>query len=256
VPFRSVIVGVDGSDSSLDALRLAQQLLDPDGTLLALSVAETYLAGHAGLEAVEAEGQLLDAARFAAQDAEAVIGGDDRASSVVAEGRAASVLLEWAAANDADLIAVGSRGHGRVAGIVFGSVATQILHEAPCSVLVTRATAPRSSGLAAVTIGTDGSGPATAAERVARAICDSAGASLRRLTATGGKPPSPEILSAGTELDDRSPVDALVAAGAASDLLVVGSQGLHGIASLGSVAERVAHRAVCPVLVVRGTPAF
>jgi nucleotide-binding universal stress UspA family protein len=46
-------------------------------------------------------------------------------------------------------------------------------------------------------------------------------------------------------------VDALVDAAADCDLLIVGSRGLHGLAALGSVAERVAHRARCPVLIVR-----
>ena len=55
------------------------------------------------------------------------------------------------------------------------------------------------------------------------------------------------------ELDDRRPVEALVerAAEANADLLVVGSRGVHGMAALGSVSERVAHRAGCSVLVIR-----
>ena len=47
------------------------------------------------------------------------------------------------------------------------------------------------------------------------------------------------------------PVDALLAAGADGDLLVVGSRGLHGVKALGSVSERVAHRASCSTLIVR-----
>jgi nucleotide-binding universal stress UspA family protein len=47
-------------------------------------------------------------------------------------------------------------------------------------------------------------------------------------------------------------VDALVDASHEADLVVVGSRGLHGVQALGSVSERVAHRAVCSVLVVRG----
>jgi len=35
------------------------------------------------------------------------------------------------------------------------------------------------------------------------------------------------------------------------DLLVVGSRGVHGMAALGSVSVRVAHRAGCSVLVIR-----
>ena len=50
------------------------------------------------------------------------------------------------------------------------------------------------------------------------------------------------------------PVGALVAAAADADLLVVGSRGLHGLKALGSVAERVAHRAGCSVLIVREPP--
>jgi nucleotide-binding universal stress UspA family protein len=53
------------------------------------------------------------------------------------------------------------------------------------------------------------------------------------------------------ELEARAPVDALVDAADDCDLLIVGSRGLHGLAALGSVAERVAHRARCPVLIVR-----
>ena len=56
------------------------------------------------------------------------------------------------------------------------------------------------------------------------------------------------------EIDAR-PVEALVAASHAADLLVVGSRGLHGAKALGSVSERVAHQAACSVLVARPRPA-
>jgi nucleotide-binding universal stress UspA family protein len=55
----------------------------------------------------------------------------------------------------------------------------------------------------------------------------------------------------GEEIDER-PVDALQKASADVDLLIVGSRGLHGARALGSVSERIAHRAGCSVLVVRG----
>jgi nucleotide-binding universal stress UspA family protein len=47
------------------------------------------------------------------------------------------------------------------------------------------------------------------------------------------------------------PVETLVTASRAADLLVVGSRGLHGVRALGSVSERVAHQATCSVLVAR-----
>jgi nucleotide-binding universal stress UspA family protein len=50
---------------------------------------------------------------------------------------------------------------------------------------------------------------------------------------------------------DDDPVHALVAASAESDLIVVGSRGLHGVKALGSVSERVAHQATCSTLIFR-----
>ncbi|HWH14955.1 MAG TPA: universal stress protein, partial [Miltoncostaeaceae bacterium] len=53
------------------------------------------------------------------------------------------------------------------------------------------------------------------------------------------------------EVRTERAVDALVEVAATADLLVVGARGVTGIASLGSVSERVAHRAESSVLVVR-----
>jgi nucleotide-binding universal stress UspA family protein len=148
----------------------------------------------------------------------------------------------------ADLVAVGSRGRGRIAGIAFGSVATLVTHEAPCSVLVARASDTPSQWPAAVAVGVDGSEHAQKAQRVAQEIADRAGATLRVLAARGGG----EVGDVGSaEVDERAPVDALVAAAGSADLMVVGSRGLSGLAALGSVAERVAHQAPCSVLIVR-----
>jgi nucleotide-binding universal stress UspA family protein len=54
----------------------------------------------------------------------------------VIEGSAVQVLLD--AARDADLLVVGSRGHGGFAGLLLGSVSAQLVHHAPCPVLVVR----------------------------------------------------------------------------------------------------------------------
>ena len=50
---------------------------------------------------------------------------------------------------------------------------------------------------------------------------------------------------------DDHPVSALLEAAETADLVVVGSRGLHGVKALGSVSERIAHRAKTSVLVVR-----
>ena len=86
------------------------------------------------------------------------------------------------------------------------------------------------------------------------------GAELEAVVATGGQAEVDigavrSVLDAvgGPEIplreDPQPPVDALTRV--APDLLVVGSRGLQGVRSLGSVSERVAHEARCSVLVVR-----
>jgi Universal stress protein family len=55
----------------------------------------------------------------------------------------------------------------------------------------------------------------------------------------------------GLERRHGHPVEVLLAAADSADLVVLGSRGLHGLPALGSVSERVAHRATCSVLVVR-----
>jgi nucleotide-binding universal stress UspA family protein len=54
----------------------------------------------------------------------------------VVEGQSAPVLLD--AASHADLLVVGSHGHGRFAGMLMGSVSTHCAQHAPCPVVVVR----------------------------------------------------------------------------------------------------------------------
>lgn len=248
MPFRQVIVGTDGSAGAAEAIRQARALRAEGGELLILSVAETHLARHTGISAAAWDERLRADAEVAREAAERLVAGDERAQTQVTTGRAGQQLLAAARDRGADLVAVGSRGGGRIAGIAFGSVATLVAHEAPCSVLVARAGDRPSQWPGAVTVGVDGSEHAQNAQRVAQEIADGAGAPLRVLAARGGG----EVGDVGSaEVDERAPVDALVAAAGSADLMVVGSRGLSGLAALGSVAERVAHQAPCSVLIVR-----
>ena len=71
-----------------------------------------------------------------------IAGGDPHASieRVVAEGPAGQVLVE--AAKEADLLVVGSRGHGGFAGLLLGSVSQQCAHHASCAIVIVRRRGP------------------------------------------------------------------------------------------------------------------
>lgn len=58
--------------------------------------------------------------------------------SVVEFGRPAQMIVQTADDWDADLIVVGSHGHGFWGRLALGSVSDAVLHHAPCSVLVVR----------------------------------------------------------------------------------------------------------------------
>jgi nucleotide-binding universal stress UspA family protein len=56
----------------------------------------------------------------------------------VREGDAAQVLLDVAEETDADLIAVGARGHGALRRFALGSVSAKLSHNSPTSLLIVR----------------------------------------------------------------------------------------------------------------------
>lgn len=55
-----------------------------------------------------------------------------------ARGSAASAIVDEAVAWNADLIVVGSHGHGFWGRTLLGSVSDEVVHHAPCSVMVVR----------------------------------------------------------------------------------------------------------------------
>ena len=127
-----------------------------------------------------------------------------------------------------------------------------MLHRAPCSVLIARPGSdafPRS-----VAVGYDGSEGAASAVAAARHVAGRFGVPLRVITVGEVAPPEASALAdevAVLEPYEGNPVDALLRASNGAGLLVLGSRGLRGPRALGSVSERIGHRATCSVLVVR-----
>ena len=65
------------------------------------------------------------------------------AQSVVREGPASAEIIAEAESWDADLVVIGTRGHGLLKRLLLGSTARTVLHHAPMSVLIVRPSASR-----------------------------------------------------------------------------------------------------------------
>ncbi|HSK15328.1 MAG TPA: universal stress protein [Gaiellaceae bacterium] len=248
-----IVVGVDGSQESMDALRLSARLLAPDGRLLAVTVCDLSHAGRAGFESGRVAEVMEAEAEEAHERARAALEGVPGAEARLSTGRPVPILFEHMAEERARLLALGAHGRSRVAGILFGSVATRMLHDAPCAVLVARPGADVQAFPARVLVGIDGSPESLEAARLAGELEQRFGSTVRLVAATGGKPLDEERLAGLPRVErvEGRPVDALLSASTGADLVLLGARGLHGPRALGSVSERVAHRAETSVLVVR-----
>jgi len=254
--FSRVLVGIDSTQQALEAARQAAILEDVDGQLTLLS-AWDIVRGIGGtgsrvpyyldkdLQRTAAEKGLAAANEYVAPYSAAI--------SKLVRGTAASELIKEIERCEDTLIAVGSSGMGRLLGIIEGEVATEIVHRAPCSVLVARqadAEFPRR-----VLVGIDGSTESAVAYAAARYLSERFGTELHALIARGGKGVNERLAAAITDGEHEDsgdpPVQALVTAAESADLVVLGSRGLHGVRALGSVSERVAHSAACSALIVR-----
>lgn len=138
-----IVAGVDGSEGSKEALRFALAEAALRGA--------TVRAVHAWSQPVAFGGpymppqpydgpELRDRARASLDAAVDEVAGEAspvEVERVVEQGSPADVLVR--AAEGADLLVVGSRGHGGFAGLLLGSVSQQCAQHAPCAVVIVRA---------------------------------------------------------------------------------------------------------------------
>lgn len=132
----NIVVGVDGSPSSNDALRWAITQADVTGSTVRAVTAWQYLYqyGEYLMSGVDWEAnahRILDAAL-----AGIPVSHREKLMQTVAEGHPAKVLLE--ASEGADLLVVGNRGHGGFTQLLLGSVTQHVVAHASCPVLVVR----------------------------------------------------------------------------------------------------------------------
>jgi nucleotide-binding universal stress UspA family protein len=140
----NIVLGIDGSEPSEVAADLVAATTWPEGTRVRLVAAFDAPVDWVGVvpEVALLEGS-DDEVRAELRDMLDEQAARLRARGFVVEcvvrrGRAASVLLEAAEEPLADLIVVGSRGHGVAASALLGSVSATLADHAPCPVLVAR----------------------------------------------------------------------------------------------------------------------
>ena len=136
---RRIVVGLDGSPSSIAALEWAASQAEATGAGLEVLMTWEWPTSYGMTIAVPSEyDPTRESERFLGDLLEPVREMHPSVSieSKVVEGHPAPVLVE--ASRGADLLVVGSRGHGEFAGMLLGSVSEHCVTNAHCPVLVMR----------------------------------------------------------------------------------------------------------------------
>lgn len=283
----AVVVGVDGSPRSLDAVRVAAFEAASRGR--PLRVVHAFAWPRLGVAVgPAATGPEVTGLRHHAEQivADAVDLAGRTAPTVDVHGRvvtgfAAAVLL--GESRGSDLLVLADRGLGGFGGLLLGSVTVQVAGHAACPVLVVRGR-PDPDG--PVVLGVDCAPPGRAAVGFAFEAAARAGTELVAVHAwrhpvaaePGDMLPvvyDPELLAAEhrrtvsaalagwcqrypevatrVELVRGRPAGSLVDRSRTARLLVVGARGRGGFRGLllGSVSQAALHHAHCPVAVVR-----
>ena len=131
-----IIVGVDGSRPSEDALRWAAHFAAIYGAPLEVVTAWEYPPSY-GWAAIAPEWDAAQDTRNFLDDTVQAVFGDQPPPGMrllVREGSAAKVLLD--ASPGAIMLVVGSRGHGGFAGLLLGSVSANVAEHAVCPVFI------------------------------------------------------------------------------------------------------------------------
>lgn len=282
------VVAVDWSDQSFNAVTVVSRLFTLEELTLLHAVDLRPFAppifaqplGRRGVEELQ-RGMVAAGERLLDQTAAVVSSTVPSITRVCLIGNPASVVLDTARSSRADLVAVGSRGRGRLAEVVLGSVSHRVVLHASCAALLVREAPER---IRRVLLAVEGyedafrlrtwlsthrfnqpvelsllnvvpSIPAgdsatdsrydtwtAEMEQHARALVQETVAALRTI-----------YPAVAPQIAHGDPAHCITQAARDADLVMVGSHGWRGFEHflLGSVSHAVLHKVICPVLVIR-----
>ena len=130
-----VLVAFDRSDGALDAIKLADALPWPEGSVIEVVHASPSVTFLGGLTVAPHAAETLDPVALGLMHARP---GVSVVSKRVAGESASQALLNEARSLGADLIICGHRGHGPFVTMFLGSVARDLVEHSRCAVLVAR----------------------------------------------------------------------------------------------------------------------
>jgi nucleotide-binding universal stress UspA family protein len=140
-----VVVGVDGSETSKTALRWSKLIATATGCTIQAVMAWEYPPSVGGWAPTPPEWDPAEDAQKALTAAVDEVFGAERPpglQALVRKGDPARVLIDAGAA--AEMVIVGSRGHGGFVGLLLGSVSAKCAEHATCPVLVVHGDGPGS----------------------------------------------------------------------------------------------------------------
>lgn len=282
-----VVVGVDGSESALSAVRLAAGEAARRGARLQIVHAYLKPLIDDGVpDSGPGDGPRNDAERVLAAASAAAWAAEPRVEVTARHVRDAPTMALLDAARDAQLVVIGNRGLGGFSGLLLGSVAVHLASRSHTPVLVARGEVHPGGP---VVVGVDEAAASRCAVEAAFRVAQQRGAELLAvrawtLHAAMMMPLAPvtyhpdqdwadhqrHFLASETadfrqrfpavtvreELIEGSAGRVLVALSATAQLVVVGARGRGGFTGLllGSISQQVLYHVSCPVLVVRPQP--
>jgi nucleotide-binding universal stress UspA family protein len=151
-PFRTIVAAVDFSETSREVIKAAIALAQAGGGRICLVhvvpplVHAPWVVEARGLDVEDVQGQWVAKAETQLADLAARERLDPRSTTVdVLVGPAAAEIVGYADSHRANVLVMGSHGHGVIRRVLLGSVVERVLREAGCPVMVVTDRAVRST---------------------------------------------------------------------------------------------------------------